>query len=98
MKCATSSLSTALATFASISCSSTGRGLCIECDGHDFHERTKEQAQRDREKDREIQRRGFSILRFTGSEIYQNPASCAEQILFFVSDLYTPKTAATGET
>jgi len=52
----------------------------IECDGHDFHERTKEQAQRDRERDRSMQSDGFLVLRFTGSEIWRDPWSCVEQI------------------
>ena len=40
--------------------------IFIECDGHNFHERTKEQAARDRRKDRDSQREGKPILRFTG--------------------------------
>ena len=56
----------------------------IECDGHDFHERTKEQAQRDREKDRAIQAANIPILRFTGSEIHRRPLYCAGQIVSFV--------------
>lgn len=52
----------------------------IECDGHDFHERTKEQAARDRKRDREIQTAGFPLLRFTGSEIYRDPTACVSQI------------------
>ena len=45
--------------------------MAIECDGHDFHEKTKEQAQRDKEKDRILQANGWLIARFTGSEIYK---------------------------
>lgn len=56
----------------------------VECDGHDFHERTKEQAARDRKKDREIQAAGLNVLRFTGSEIYRDPSSCAIQVLLFL--------------
>jgi hypothetical protein len=56
-------------------------GLIVECDGHDFHERTKEQAAYDRHKDR-IAQIGFGmILRFTGSEIYQHLSCCSEQIV-----------------
>lgn len=52
----------------------------IECDGHEFHERTKEQAERDRSKDREIQAAGFPILRFTGREIYRDVGKCILEI------------------
>ncbi len=44
--------------------------LAIECDGHEWHERTKEQAARDRHKDRRRLARGIPTLRFTGSEIH----------------------------
>jgi hypothetical protein len=49
----------------------------IECDGHDYHERTKEQAAHDRARDREMQRLGYLVLRFTGSEIWRDPIGCA---------------------
>jgi hypothetical protein len=58
--------------------------LFVECDGHEFHERTKEQAQRDREKDRVIQAAGIPILRFTGSEIFRNVHVCAFEIFQFI--------------
>jgi very-short-patch-repair endonuclease len=54
--------------------------LAIECDGHDFHERTKEQAARDRARDRELQALGLHVLRFTGSEIWKSPVNCAAEV------------------
>lgn len=59
--------------------------IFIECDGHDYHERTKEQAARDRQKDREIQGAGIPILRFTGSEIYADASGCVDQIFSFAA-------------
>jgi very-short-patch-repair endonuclease len=56
------------------------RRLIIECDGHDFHERTKEQAKRDRSRDREAVMADYDCFRFTGSEIWTDPWGCAEQI------------------
>lgn len=44
----------------------------VECDGHAFHERTKEQAQRDRSRDRAVQGRGWRMIRYTGSELYKD--------------------------
>lgn len=52
----------------------------IECDGHDFHERTKEQAQRDKSRDRKLSSHGFTVLRFTGSEVYRNARKCAKEV------------------
>ncbi len=55
--------------------------LVVECDGHEFHERTKEQAQKDRSRDRTLQSVGLTIFRFTGVELFANPATCAVECL-----------------
>ena len=55
--------------------------LIVECDGHDFHEKTKEQAQRDKARDRYLVGQGYRVLRFTGSEIYRSPVDVAEEII-----------------
>lgn len=54
--------------------------VLIECDGHDFHERTKEQAARDRQRDRELQAAGYVVLRFTGSELWRDAAVCVDAV------------------
>lgn len=62
----------------------------VECDGHDFHERTKAQAAHDKKRDRAITAKGITLQRYTGSEIYRDPFACAEeavdQILALVTD------------
>jgi len=55
----------------------------IECDGHDYHERTKEQARHDREKDRTMQLLGLRIFRYTGSEIYRDP-QCSRSLITLI--------------
>lgn len=57
------------------------RKLIVECDGHDFHERTKEQAKRDRSRDRRALLHGIEVMRFTGSEIWNDPWGCAGEVL-----------------
>jgi hypothetical protein len=57
------------------------RRLVVECDGHDFHERTKEQAARDRSRDREGQLAGFTVFRFTGSELWRDAWGCAGKVI-----------------
>jgi len=52
----------------------------IECDGHDFHEKTKEQAREDRKRERLFVRHGYKVLRYTGQEIYENPFRCADEV------------------
>jgi very-short-patch-repair endonuclease len=56
--------------------------VIVECDGHDFHERTKEQAKRDRSRDRAFQNLGYKVFRYTGSEIFNDPFSCAREAYF----------------
>lgn len=56
--------------------------LDVECDGHDFHERTKEQAERDKARDRDMQALGYRVARFTGSEIARSPESVASKIRY----------------
>lgn len=55
--------------------------LVIECDGHDYHEKTKEQARRDKRRDRNMTKAGYIVMRFTGSEIWKNPYKCASEAL-----------------
>jgi very-short-patch-repair endonuclease len=54
--------------------------IVVECDGHDFHERTKEQAARDKSRDRDLQIGGWKVLRFTGSEIWRDYSWCAAAV------------------
>lgn len=54
--------------------------LLVECDGHDFHEKTKDQARKDKRRDRTLQSLGFYVFRFTGSEIWKDPIRCADEV------------------
>lgn len=54
--------------------------LAIECDGHDFHERTKEQAARDKSRDRALTALDVRVIRFTGAEIWHRTAECSEEV------------------
>lgn len=55
--------------------------LDIECDGHEWHERTQQQAAYDRARDRDLLRQGFSTIRYTGSEIHRDPDQCASNAI-----------------
>lgn len=61
--------------------------LVVECDGHDFHEKTKEQAKRDKSRDRDLQAAGITVLRFTGSEIYNDINQCIIDIELVIKQL-----------
>lgn len=53
--------------------------IIVELDGHEFHQKTKQQVERDYERNRIIQGAGFQVIRFTGSEVYRNPRKCLEK-------------------
>lgn len=61
--------------------------VVIECDGHDFHEKTKQQVIKDKRRDREFQTAGFKVFRYSGSELVNTPF----QIRYDLLDLILPK-------
>lgn len=55
------------------------RLMVVECDGHEYHCRTKEQAQRNRFRDRSIQGMGTMVFRYTGAEIWRDVFECVKE-------------------
>jgi len=55
--------------------------LAIEIDGHIWHEKTKEQVIRDKKRERILIANGWTVLRFSGSEVYKNPSKCVDEML-----------------
>ncbi|HEX3642856.1 MAG TPA: DUF559 domain-containing protein [Ktedonobacteraceae bacterium] len=51
--------------------------IAIELDGHSFHSSRKDR-NKDYKRQREIETFGWSFVRFTGSEIFQDVGSCVE--------------------
>lgn len=63
--------------------------VAVECDGHDFHEKTKAQAMRDKKRDRDFIAAGVPVLHFTGHEVWKNPGKCVEEIGdYLVNEMY----------
>jgi very-short-patch-repair endonuclease len=57
------------------------RTMVVECDGHEFHEKSKEQATADKARDRYMQARGHLVFRFSGSDIWRDAIACARETL-----------------
>lgn len=57
-----------------------GIDIIVECDGKEWHDGTADQAQRDRARDRYLQASGYIVLRFSGSEIYNQSFKCVCEI------------------
>jgi very-short-patch-repair endonuclease len=58
--------------------------VVVECDGHEFHEKTRDQARRLSRRDREVQMVGMPVLRYAGSEVWRAAAECAKEIIAFL--------------
>lgn len=58
--------------------------VVVECDGHEFHERTAEQAEHDRARDRAMTAAGYQVFRFTGREIQRDAGRCAAEVLRYL--------------
>lgn len=56
------------------------KGLIVECDGHEFHEKTKEQVKNNNERDYELKKMGYDVLHFNGRQIYLDPMKCAKEV------------------
>lgn len=55
--------------------------LVVEVDGFAFHDRTHEQAQRDRARDRALVSDGWRVVRFTAVEVFANARRCAGEVV-----------------
>jgi very-short-patch-repair endonuclease len=59
----------------------------IEVDGHDYHS-SKEQMQHDYSRDRYMKKKGYEVMRFTGTEVYREANNCVTQMMEVV---YSPR-------
>lgn len=55
----------------------------VECDGFEFHS-SKEKMRKDYMRQRSLQRLGYSLIRFTGSEIYEDCYTCISSAVMIV--------------
>lgn len=61
--------------------------LIVECDGHDFHQKTKQQVANDNEREFDLKMAGYNIIRFSGSQIYNRPFECAKELYDYIEKL-----------
>lgn len=64
-----------------------GKFIVVELDGHDFHERTKEQVKERNERDRLVQQQGGRIVHYSGSEIYRGALDCVADVVRLAESL-----------
>nr|WP_320000073.1 DUF559 domain-containing protein [uncultured Draconibacterium sp.] len=61
--------------------------LVVECDGFKWH-KSKEYFTNDRKRDRLLKSNGYDVIRFSGSEIYNDPVNVAVEIYEYISEHY----------
>lgn len=54
--------------------------VAVEVDGHDYH-KTKEQRSYDAKRDRELIKKGWTTLRFTGSDVHKDADAVADEVI-----------------
>jgi very-short-patch-repair endonuclease len=54
--------------------------LAVELDGHEFHEKTREQVTRRNTRDRYLQMTGWKVFHVSGSEFFRDPLECVRDI------------------
>lgn len=62
--------------------------LGIELDGHIWHEKTKQQVEHHKERERFLLSQGWALLRFAGSEIVRSPDKCVQETLSLAHKKY----------
>ena len=64
--------------------------IAVELDGHDFHERTKEQVASRDQRDRDLQIAGWRVFHFSGSVFHADPVGCVSQVFDYANQAYWP--------
>ena len=59
--------------------------VVIECDGHEFHQKTKEQVKKNNERDMALKKEGYEVLHFSGSQIFKDPICCAKDVMEYIA-------------
>lgn len=59
--------------------------VIIECDSQQFHDRSEPERRYEKQRDRYLQTLGYTVFRFTGSELCKEPFRCAAEVIGFLT-------------
>lgn len=62
------------------------RTIVVELDGHKFHDKDEPQRQYEKKRDRFLQKQGYKVFHFTGTEIFKNPFAAAAECLAYLTE------------
>jgi very-short-patch-repair endonuclease len=61
--------------------------IAVEIDGH-WHEKTPEQVEKDKQRERSLVAAGYTVLRFSAREVFSDPARCVAEVYDLAWDQY----------
>jgi very-short-patch-repair endonuclease len=61
--------------------------VCVELDGHAFHDRDERQRRYEKKRDRHLQALGYQVLHYTGSEVAKDPCAAALEAFILATGL-----------
>ena len=67
------------------------RKVVIELDGHAFHDKDEKQRQYEKKRDRYMQKEGYNIFHYTGSEINSDPTGIVSEVFKFIKEGFVEK-------
>lgn len=65
--------------------------IVVELDGHQFHDRDKHQRSYEKARDRFLQKEGYKVLHYTGSDVATDPYRVAHEVLDMVGAFGQPR-------
>ena len=63
------------------------KSLIVELDSYLWHGADPEQFAKEKKRERELQKKGYNLMRFSGREIYRDVEKCVEEVLVFLSNI-----------
>ena len=58
--------------------------IVVELDGHAFHDKDEKQRRYEKRRDRYLQKQGYKVFRYTGSEVFKDPFAAALECLSYL--------------
>lgn len=59
--------------------------IIVELDGHAFHDKDERQRRYEKKRDRDMQKLGYKVFRYTGSEIVKDPFAAAIECVSYLT-------------
>ena len=62
------------------------KSIVVELDGHEFHDKNEKQRRYEKKRDRFLQKQGYKVFHYTGTEIFLDPFAAAQECLAYLTE------------